>query len=598
MAEVSPNSLRYAAVAGAAICSYIVFTSGFWGMAAVGISPLLIGLGSSYYVYRSVASIARTGSQSEQMQKADFIARVILGSALLLAGIGCGAAAGYFATGMKFLITGIRGANAFVICRGAANLLFTLGYSVPALKFLFSKSPFLHARYDSLMRNLSASLRNAAVQPFGVSFVALLQNLLGGLGFLWGDSIDFNTFISVAAYLPEELLIEQFLLHVPTLSDETVSKIVEHFPNTLTIDLLALHLPQGRFEFLFLPRLLEAPFDEHQLRQILTQIVRLEVEASLLEEGAPDLEKKIERISTEFSQHQKNLIKLRNFIQRLPKEGLPDVYHDLDERIQELLLMGVELGAIEKLVQEKGAVIRPHLQRLRFAEVGEEENDPEEANYEVLGSIGLREPEFKMLGKRLGISDDELKGREIQRTCEELDKEKHGLAMRKNLEKNGILKKPYTVPEVIDRIVQFCENKSRSSFWGSIPLTIQTIFNRALFCVLLTIQVANSPITIAAFVWGLTRENRQRPRLINWINMDAIYDPSTEFNRNHSFEESVRSLYWRTSAVVWSVLTPFGVGGFFAGMRHAEAFRAYLSSFRGRVHGCPRIVRSCLGSAG
>lgn len=123
--------------------------------------------------------------------------------------------------------------------------------------------------------------------------------------------------------------------------------------------------------------------------------------------------------------------------------------------------------------------------------------------------------------------------------------------------------------------------ENRSSFILSV---IQTLFNSALAITLFTVQIAFNPhATALGFIFGLLIDQYRFAGYLtekfplSWINMDGVYRKETELDfQNKDFSQNMAGLYWRVSSLTFTIF--FGpIGAFFAGIRHAAAFRQGVS---------------------
>lgn len=583
-------AFRYTTLVAITLGSAYFLGQGFWGRGVIMLLSAGSVAGAGVYAVRSIQNPAEVrGGVVEIAGRADRVARVILWSFLIVGALSAGFVGGCALSGASFLAHGVQMGGSLQILRGLVDITFILGYAIPFAKFVLRNSSFLYEDYDQLAIRLKNLIENLQARPR-----IRLLNILGELGFFFGNHIDFDTFLTVAEHMPAETLQEQFIVNLPTLSDERVSAITTRFSNILTIEFLAGCLPQERFRTIIAPRLV-CPLTEEQLDQIQTNIPRIGEDLSALEERRvlnedfALLRQEAERISLTLTRSTNQVSQIREWIRKLPEGPLPEQYADLQVQITRCRRLNHQVVALsETLMSTDSNSLRTRLQRLQnlIALPAAVDSDREDPNYEVLGAYGFREVDFRVLGQRLHISAAELSNHEIERTSSYLSE--RGLSNRGALIQNHILdvpaQGPITSEEIIQRIVAFCEGDAPilpreidevdapvmvpQPRWTGAARIVNNVFHIALSGSLLTVEAVYQPTPVLiGFVHGLLRETGREIELI------TLYRPSPDYV-HQEFTEFMRELCAR----IWGVTLRMRLGrlgGMLAGMAHANAFRYY-----------------------
>lgn len=615
--NVAFASLRYTALIAIAASSAYFLGQNFIGRCTIGfLSATTLSMGVSY-AGNTISEIANQIVPPEKVaERADRAARVVLWSLLIVGGLTAGFAGGYVLSGATFLLSG--SGETLSILNGLVDITFTFGYAIPLAQLFLRHSSFLYEGYHQLadrLANVIQEFRDLP-QPAQVDPVLRvreqMQRVVGRLALFFGENLDFNTMLEVAEKFPEDVLRNQFLFNLPHLSDERVGQIVSRFKNTFSIQFLANELPEERFRRIVLPQLV-APLTSEQLENIAMDIEEKEVRMRALEQqgveniNLPQLQREVGQISAGLSQHRNNVLRVQEFIRRLPAQPLPERYRDVQEELERTRALEARVLEISQRLNQGEMWNR--LQRLASqVAVHEEIDNSEDPNYEVLGALGFSIRHFRTLGNELGIPAEELVNREIERTCQFLNQ--RGLLDRAALVRNRILEvveeggRAPNPDEIIRRIVGFCgrnqpllrpvevpvevrpvevpqvqaQNPVAYPRLAAVARVVHDLFYVALSASLIAFQVMAQPIST---VIGLSTRIVLGRREVNPDRLFHIYRLPPNYI-NQTFTERMRQLYIRISTVVWSVWFG-GIGGFFMGMAHGNGALYYSRQLAARI---------------
>jgi len=608
MVHVASFAFRY--VIPATIAAGTAYFLGLSSLGRFRICLLSGGIlaGVGVYTFVSVRDILRGNVPLNKLAtKADRLARTIIWSLMISGALMAGLAGGCCISGASFLYAGAQIGSALPIIQGLSDLFFTLGYTVPVAYGLLRGSTFLYDAYNKLVKVLQAAVADFRRDPRTAFNALLLQQRLGTV---FIERFDFDSIMQVAHHVPEPMFREQFLVHLPSFSNEKISSIIDRFPNILTVEFLAQNLSKEQFYAIVAPKL-TCPVGVEELNVIGQDIETWKKQLTKLENEVQDKPEKLrqaEGINSVLIEHRKRVLLLRGFINRLPERDLPAQYLHLQEGINTARkLKDVAELILKNLTDEKEAdSLTRRLQAIRSSCAQETAVDMEEPNYEVLGAYGFTIANFRTLGELLKV---DMGNQEIQRTSEYLDK--CGLQSRGDLIKHGILNKPdgkeLDRATIIERIVTHCKGSpveapqkegvaapvaapspqqavvAPQPRWARVSRVVNFIFHVTMTVSLLAVQLYYLPLSTAAgFILRLFYNPSQNPFL---AGMSKLFQPPPDYIRQGFFER-MRYLYnqiWTTSFSL--AIGP--IGGFITGAIHADAASLYLQRWIGRIERRP-----------
>jgi hypothetical protein len=633
VAKIASVAFRYTTLAAIIAGSTYMSMGSFFVRSLIILSPVLaipfvggvIFQSGRDILNNSLVSIGPINRQPMSLEtlsnKVDQTARVVLWTFMIVAAVSTGLAGGYCITGASFLYTAAQTGSTLALVKGLLDCTFALGFAIPFARRALPNTNLLYEGYDSVadeLRNIIISLQNPSEEG-RQNAVSFMQRIGQRLASFFMARLDFDTLMNAADIVPEALFQSQFIAQLPSFSDEKIAAIIDRFPIILTIDFLAKNMPQEKFNAIVAPKLV-SPITSDQLAKMKTDIDAKEARLIELENApnSPELSEETNQIASTINLYTRQVLQLRQFIQRLPAQGLPPQYRDLQERVnaaRDLDRLAEE--TFNKLTGLEANSLKERLQRIQSRHIVQEAaEDLEDPNYEVLGAYGFTLSDFKTLGGRLGVN---LGNQEIQRTCEYLDQ--YGLQDRRGLIEHHILDAPdegerLNTEIIIERIVNFCQTRNNDEKiapspkeveeassapepaplsapmppqvvpqprWTRVSRVVNRIFHVTLTTSLMALQLYHLPIsTSLGFVFRLT-QNISNNRAFSTIS--RFSRPAPDYI-SQGFSERMRNLWVQIFINTWSLqIGP--IGGFITGTIHADNTLSYLQQWRGRIRRQP-----------